>query len=363
MDENGNIILNWTKYLGDSTLNEKFLVVRDNSENKWYQAELFNNGNNLCLESECCYDAFNNLHMLLGERSENLMQSKSTFKTRLSYFSYSNNSWSGPESVFNPGFKSLRYGFGKVKFLIDKRDAPLFVFISAPDTSSGPKLLMRRKNKAGWSEIKDIVDLPTNFDIFIDTENKYHIAFIKGTGSKNLDVNSVFYCCSNDSGKTFSGPVLVHKSGLLGANDLSFTIDTNSIKHVVFSKSTHQKSYPGAIYHCFSKDGFNWSDTIRISNGLGGNNINPCIVCDSKNNLHVLWEWTPQVFVKPSSILYSRYDGNKWSDPVIVFENATAPVLNIDKEGYIHVACKDISNSDSKTYNTLYARTIKPVTK
>jgi len=98
------------------------------------------------------------------------------------------------------------------------------------------------------------------------------------------------------------------------------------------------------------KNGENWSDSIRISSNCSGNSVDPTILCDSYNNINIVWNDNTDLFNNGGDydIFYRTYYQEKgWGSIEIVSLNSQSnckwPFMYINKTDVIYIAWSDPS--------------------
>jgi hypothetical protein len=118
-------------------------------------------------------------------------------------------------------------------------------------------------------------------------------------------------------GQQWTEPVNISNLGGYSM-DPDMVIDHKGVIHVVWS-------YQNSAYHwlilytCSKDDGLTWSEPLDLLQNTDYWMLQPHIACDSKNNLYVAYthdgsSWTPEGRL----IKMLSYNGNQWSEPIIV---------------------------------------------
>ncbi len=164
---------------------------------------------------------------------------------------------------------------------------------------------------------------------------------------------------SQDSG--WSEPIQISKD--VSANNIDFTIDNNNVIHCVWRE--YYSNWFCKIFYSKSEDmGETWGEPFDLSMNTGYWADHPKICTDSKNNIYVIYSYLIGQ-VPPSQLLFRKYDGEKWSDPVdiaVESPNSEYPCLTIDNNDRVYAFWH---NNYSKIYyryleDTVWSPIFKP---
>ena len=171
-----------------------------------------------------------------------------------------------------------------------------------------------------------------------------------------LSVTNTF---SQNSG--WSEPKQISTDG--GASYIDFTIDNNNVIHCVWRE--YYDRWFRKIFYSKSEDmGETWSEPFDLSMNTGHWADHPKICSDSKNNIYVIYAYLIGE-VPPSQLIFKKFDGEKWSDPVDIAEdspNSEYPCLTIDNIDRVYAFWH---NNYSKIYyryleDTVWSQIFKP---
>jgi len=235
-----------------------------------------------------------------------------------------------------------------------------------------------------------------------DHLGRLHVAWHARAGSAD-DKLKIYYSRSDDNGLSWSAPVCI---GSHDQNDLLYAAiaaDAESNPHVVCNIALYDDDYAGDIYYAGSGDGGRtWNAQTMISSGAGDRRCHvPVIDITPAGEIWVAWTdglfdqesrkiwhtrstdhvtWSSPAAVTTSGVLYDRYpslviddrsvvhlaytdnytpgdirimyiryDGGSWSEPIPVAQsttgNVSAPSLTCDSLGVLYLVYRDDQGS------------------
>jgi hypothetical protein len=310
---------------------------------------------------QMCGDKTGCFHIIWGERPGFINSRPGQPSSDILYTKYEHGYANTPENIFHLAVTKPMAGFSNFKIFSDSFNNPVVFFISSLDSSSMPSLNYTKKVKGNW-QVNKLIEMADDFTGVTDKNNVFHIAFISPYKFQETKSKGIYYVCSKNDFKNFSDPVTVYKFNTYKPSSPKILIDNYGTIHMVWSMVTGKRTVPDAIFHSCSIDGINWSTAEKVSTNNFGNCINPVLLLDSKNKIHLLWQYSESFPSKPSCLMYSFWDGNCWKEPVKLFDNISAPSAVIDDKDYLHLVFRDLRNRDKRPYQLVYFKTKMPVT-
>ena len=142
----------------------------------------------------------------------------------------------------------------------------------------------------------------------------------------------------------------VNVSNLEGYNmNPDMIIDNNGVIHVVWSYKI-EDNYWKVMYAYSEDDGHSWSEALDLVQNTDLWLSKPHIAYNSKNNLHVTYDYNTGT---PNKMIYIMvFDGNQWSEPILVSEGMPGSHYNyviIDYNDRVYVFW-DYSNTGDNYY-------------
>jgi hypothetical protein len=122
-------------------------------------------------------------------------------------------------------------------------------------------------------------------------------------------------------------------------------VDQGNVIHMFCSRNLEKNMIPDVILHSYSSKGISWSKAFPVSSDKKGNNLYPQPQLDSKNNIHLIWQFSKLYPYYSSDIIYSRWDGIIWTTPKVVLYQVSKPSFIIDSENNFHIIYKNKSKN------------------
>ena len=194
-------------------------------------------------------------------------------------------------------------------------------------------------NGITWSRPINVSNIDTcNSDkpnLTVDSRNILHCVwrqFYETHNPLTRGEDLVYSSCING---IWSNPVNISRNpGTKGSYYSSLVIDSNERLHVVWDRQTGSGNWD--IFYSYLNDD-NWSTPYNVSQDPYDSAF-PSLVIDSHNCLHLVY----RTRIARIPIMYTMYDGNVWSIPIIIsdtFPGSLATIL-VDSQDNLHVNFK-----------------------
>ena len=332
------------------------------SDSVEFQKTIFLSTNNFAKTSpQLCTDKTDCCHIIWGERPGFINSRPGQPSSEIMYSRYECDSVTIPETIFHLDITKPQAGFSNFKIFNNDLNSPVVFFISPLDSVAMPSLNFTQKINGSW-KVNKLIEMADDFTGMTDKNNFYHLAFISPYKYRETKSKGIYYINSKDNYETFSEPITVYKFNTNKASSPKLLIDHKGVIHMVWLMAIGKRTIPEAIFHSFSTDGVHWSFAEKVSVNKIGNCINPVLLLDSNNIIHLLWQYSESFPSKPSSLIYTSWDGISWKEPVKLFDNISAPSAIIDDNDYLHLAFRDLKDRDKRPFPLVYFKTKKPVT-
>lgn len=170
--------------------------------------------------------------------------------------------------------------------------------------------------------------------IDVDSQGNPHIVYHDQSQGNLI----VYHVVSYDGGNTWSYRVDVsrqYEEGWSGSPQLQ--IDKFDRIHTVWHHSEGD-IYTGVYYSISQDGGTTWTFPLKLSEDFAVAE-GPEIYVNKDNNPHVIWQDARYDF-RPKKILYRYYNGNEWSDELIVHsddEHKAGACIVVDSNDIIHI--------------------------
>ena len=136
-----------------------------------------------------------------------------------------------------------------------------------------------------------------------------------------------------------------------------FALDSKDHIHIVWGFYNSSTTENGIYYRRYN--GLEWEEKIQINSWTEG--INPVVAVDQNDHLHVVWEGDGPSPNK-GELYYSQFDGNSWSEPVMITLGAglggygpnPGHRIILDSDDNIYVFWTDSTDSDSMDISYVY---------
>jgi hypothetical protein len=303
-------------------------------------------------------------HVVWGERTNYNKPIPFHPPTDVFYSRWENSDWMEPQNISHK-VDSIYHNFIAPKIITDTKDRIHVIWGEQSPTGGATFLKYRMQENKDWGEIKTLPIHCAYFDFDVDNNGRIHLAYITAAKTSTIDMNSIFYCYTDDLGKTWADTVLVHLSGNDPGFEVKIAIDRNNTIHLTWTKQIGNNEDFGLrdVMHSFSIDGKNWSQPVMVSQPLKGYTSYPNIISDSKNQVHLVFDWRTDAFDSHYFLYYCLFNGKEWTLPTLIFNDDCYRESNmcIDKFDYLHLAFIKFSSSD-KSVKVCYSHTLNPVT-
>lgn len=163
------------------------------------------------------------------------------------------------------------------------------------------------------------------------------------------DTNSLWVRRSDDAGRTWSAPVLVHRSGSMGGYELQILAIGRDTVHLLWQKQLDQKPGEDEIWHAISADGgVTWGNPAAVRPPGPDPLRNLRAVATVKGELYIAFAHRPPTLANsgermPSiaehQIFYAHWRGSGWSVPRPLRRELHVPPfdLRIDRADRLHL--------------------------
>lgn len=191
--------------------------------------------------------------------------------------------WSSPERLYE---YAVLWGKRSNDQIAQARNGSLHL-ITPLLSPSDATLLHTQFNGTRWSVSLIATPRPVAYTSVAANDRKMFLAFISSNPVPNgRDVNSVFVSLSDDSGTSWSQPILVSESGTTPAHHVKARTDARGRVHLVWTQMMSAGQH--VIRHVASNDGHTWSTPRDLVPPPGFNA--PEVAIDGCGNVHTVFE-------------------------------------------------------------------------
>jgi hypothetical protein len=163
----------------------------------------------------------------------------------------------------------------------------IFVVVPVEATATSlPELLVLRRDATQWHTTLLRHKYPITYTSLAFDGSKPYVAFIspEPPAQGGSDLGSILVLSSPDSGRNWGSPLLVSRSGRLGATYLTALVGRDRTVHVIW-RQDHIESDQFTLRHAHSRDGKAWLQSPDLSLGFF---IEPRTTIDGCGVLHVV---------------------------------------------------------------------------
>ena len=212
-----------------------------------------------------------------------------------------------------------------------------------------------------WSNLKVVSTESTagsyTPNIAIDSKDNVHVVWYDTTdyGGSGVD-GDIFYKMFDSNTKTWGTTIVVSTDSTSDSAKPKIAIDTQNNVHVVWEDYTDYAGSGGADYDIFYKLYSpltkTWSTTQVVSTESTGYSLDPSLITDSQNNVHVIWQdYTNYAGSgNDADIFYKMYNltASAWGPTQVVSIESTQPSnhpnIAIDSQDNLHVVWDDTTD-------------------
>ena len=223
------------------------------------------------------------------------------------------------------------------------------------------EIMYRFNDGSGWSNVTVISDdinligISWNPSISIDNLDSLHVVWEDDSNGDWAD-DEILYSFNDGSGWTdavlISDDATQWNTGYSNYPDIA--IDNTGKIHVVWFDGTDGAWGSDSEIMYVTNNGTGWSNVTILSDDKTHWNIGashyPSIAIDDNDKIHVVWhDETNGIWGTDNEIMYTYFNGSKWSKIAIISDNVTHwntgysnyPDIAIDNSGGIHVVWED----------------------
>jgi hypothetical protein len=173
--------------------------------------------------------------------------------------------------------------------------------------------------------------------IMADSLNNIHVTW---TGGDTIDPGKFNVRYIKYNGTSWGTPVKITSGNSYDQINPSIAIDTTNNIHIVWSgMDATEATYSNIRYSKSADNGATFSAQAKITTGIAGQSLTPCIIADSTNALHVAfsgWDGTDVAY----NIKYIKYSGS-WGAITKLTSGATyaqsAPSITVDSSNNVYI--------------------------
>jgi hypothetical protein len=222
------------------------------------------------------------------------------------------------------------------------------------------------RDKATGIISTDSYDNSHSPDFVIDNQNNLHAAWCDSTAyneagdDRSIDI---FYKKWDDRSSSWTITEIVSIEGEDHKQNPAIVVDSENNVHVVWNNWAASPSDRNIFYRKWDRHALGWTSTQLLSQEKYDESLNPEIVVDSKNNLHVIWEQAiPNVSTFENTeihnIFYKKWDNSKtlWTQgldiSIDISQHSQHPAISIDNNDNLHVVWDETKIIDPMTYHS-----------
>lgn len=202
-----------------------------------------------------------------------------------------------------------------------------------------------------WSDPYLIESIARNPSIAIDSENQLHLVYKKG-GVSAYDIVQRIY-----SGGAWSGETLVHHSAFEVSRPV-LAVDTGDNLHCVWQRAGGGSTPNSEIYYSKCTSGSGWGSAYCVSQSYGASEY-PTLTMDWNNNVYVFWKDSGEDISSPKKVLMRKYTvGSGWDTDYTIVAMTSAgdnwatmdPCAVCDSDNNIHLVWADSHSGNKEVY-------------
>jgi hypothetical protein len=259
-------------------------------------------------------------------------------------------SWSAPEDISNTPASSVHPGIA-----VEQSGALDVVWCDTKSGDTSPDVFFVRSTDGGktWTKPKDISNTPgvsSQPALATGSDNSIHVVWCDTSkGEKNKDI---YYCASNDGGKTFSkDPLLpcIDISNTPGASNApTIAVCEDGSVHAAWEDTTSGATKPD-IYYAMSENG-TWSKPIDVSKTPGVSR-HPSIACGTKGKVYLAWADSSDKPTAPDIWFALARKHGTFEEPINLSDTpglSGDPSVAADQKNHVCVVWSDTSENSTK---------------